>query len=356
MTLSPERARRLRRTGTGVLALSCASLALVNCGGGGGGADPGNDRVGAVGAAGQQIANGATLSATSPLTGEDLDGDAAARPVLAVKVDNSASSAPQVGLGDADLVTEELVEGGITRLAVFYQSRQPQRVGPVRSMRATDIGVVSPLGATLVASGGAAQTVRRVHDSGIKAMVEGAPGFSRASDRTAPYNLFVDMHTLAGKVAAARPAAAYLPFGSTPLPGGTPARGLSARFSPSSTTSFDYADGHYVNTDSNALEGDRFLPATVVVLRVQVGDAGYLDPAGNRVPETKLVGSGPAMVFHGGRMVKGTWSKADLTSRIELTAGQGAGGGADGGALQLPPGRVWLELVPAAGGGVSVTR
>ena len=62
---------------------------------------------------------------------------------------------PQVGLSDADLVTEELVEGGITRLAVSYYQTIPENVGPVRSMRATDIGIVQPLKATLVASGGA---------------------------------------------------------------------------------------------------------------------------------------------------------------------------------------------------------
>ena len=66
--------------------------------------------------------------------------------MLAVKIDNSSSSAPQVGLGDAGMVVEELVEGGMTRLAVFYYNDVPSEVGPVRSMRATDIGIVSPLG------------------------------------------------------------------------------------------------------------------------------------------------------------------------------------------------------------------
>ena len=42
----------------------------------------------------------------------------------------------------------------------------------------------------------------------------------------------------------------------------------------------------------------------MLVLRVEVGDAGYLDPAGNPVPETKLEGTGEAMLFHDGRLVQ----------------------------------------------------
>ena len=64
---------------------------------------------------------------------------------MVTKIDNTDSSAPQIGLGSADMVVEELVEGGLTRLAVFFYSDLPDEVGPVRSMRASDIGIVSPV-------------------------------------------------------------------------------------------------------------------------------------------------------------------------------------------------------------------
>ena len=44
---------------------------------------------------------------------------------MVLKMDNTYASAPQVGLGSADMVVEELVEGGITRLAVIYYSELP---------------------------------------------------------------------------------------------------------------------------------------------------------------------------------------------------------------------------------------
>ncbi len=62
-------------------------------------------------------------------------------------MDNTDASAPQLGLGSADMVVEELVEGGLTRLAAFFYSELPGDVGPVRSMRASDIGIVSPVDA-----------------------------------------------------------------------------------------------------------------------------------------------------------------------------------------------------------------
>ncbi len=137
----------------------------------------------------------------------------------------------------------------------------------------------------------------------------------------------------------------YLPFGpAEDVPQGQPATRLSAVFSPSHTTTWKYERGTYTNLDSFARSGDRFRPDTVLVLRVKVGDAGYRDPAGNPVPETKFVGTGKAMLFHGGRVVRGTWSKK-LDSTISLSTRAGE--------LTVPAGHTWIELVPANGGNVT---
>ena len=84
------------------------------------------------------------------------------------------------------------------------------------------------------------------------------------------------------------------------------------------------------------------------MLRVEVGDAGYTDPAGNPVPETKLEGTGPALLFHDGRLVRGTWSKDDLGSPIQLSTKAGE--------LTVPAGHTWIELVPVDGGDVTFTK
>jgi hypothetical protein len=146
----------------------------------------------------------------------------------------------------------------------------------------------------------------------------------------------------------AKPPKSYLPFGEKGLGTGEPAKGLTATFSPSSSTSFELRSGRYVNTDSNAGAEDQFVADTVLVLRVRVGDAGYLDPAGNPVPETKFTGKGQAMVFHGGKLVRGTWSKSDLKAPIKLSTKAGD--------LTVPAGHTWIELVPAANGNATFTK
>jgi hypothetical protein len=296
----------------------------------------------------QSTAQGLTVAGQWPLTGMPASGRAPKHPVMVVKIDNSSNSSPQIGLSKADLVTEELVEGGSTRLAVFFYQHVPGLVGPVRSMRATDIGIVKPAKAVLVASGGAPPTVARVKAAGITAFTEGATGYRRDNSRQAPYNLFMGLQELAKKVDAKDTVPSYLPFGSaSATPRGTGARGLSAVFSGSHTTTWTYAGGKYTNQNSYAAAGDRFRPDNVLVLRVNVGDAGYLDPAGNPVPETKFTGTGSALLFHGGRVVRGTWSKS-LTSTIKLRTKAGK--------LSVPAGHTWIELVPQNGGNVVINR
>ena len=78
-----------------------------------------------------------------PLTGEDAPGGVIPdRPVAAVKVENTDDARPQAGLDRADIVYEELVEGGITRFIAMYHCDDAPVVGPVRSARTTDPDVL----------------------------------------------------------------------------------------------------------------------------------------------------------------------------------------------------------------------
>lgn len=325
-----------------VAALAAASLLLAGCGGGD---EPG-----------EPAPSEPTASATSeappepaywPLTGLERTGKAPKHPVIVTKVDNTSSSAPQVGLGAADLVVEELVEGGYTRLAAFYYSKVPAEIGPVRSMRASDISIV-PEGATVVTSGAAQVTINRINAAGIPWVTEGASGVYRETSRSAPYNLFARLADISKRLKAEDEPPPYLPWGTkADLPKGAKASTLTADFGAHSTT-WQFQGGEYVNTNSYAAQGDEFPADSVLVMRVKVGDAGYRDPAGYPVPETKFEGKGAALLFHGGRVVKGSWSKDGLTGAIELTTKKGE--------LTVPAGHVWVELVPAVDGNLTFAK
>ena len=116
----------------------------------------------------------------SPLTGLEMSKGRPANPVFVVKVENTSAGAPQYGLDKADMVLEELVEGGLTRLATFFYSSIPSKVGHVRSLRTSDIGIAGPVSGQLVASGGAAGAYNKVENAGITVFSEdaGSPGFS----------------------------------------------------------------------------------------------------------------------------------------------------------------------------------
>ncbi|GAA2151838.1 hypothetical protein GCM10009844_34480 [Nocardioides koreensis] len=337
----------MRRAPLPAAVLIAASLVLAGCGGG----DETTSEDSSP--ASQKVAGGSTLDSTWPLTGLPVSGDQSAsqdHPVLVAKMDNTYSSAPQIGLSKADMVVEELVEGGLTRLAAFYYSQVPGEVGPVRSMRASDIGIVSPVDADVVTSGAAARTIARIKGAGITFFQEGAKGLHRDSGRSAPYNLFADLGEVSSTIKQdeARPDD-YLPWGGDKdMPKGQPAKTIAASFSGGHTTNWSYRDGGYVNENTYAADGDEFPADTVLVLRVQVGDAGYLDPAGNHVPETKFTGSGAALLFHDGRLVKGTWKKGDLKSPLQLSTKAGK--------LTVPAGHTWIELVPSNGGNVTYKK
>jgi hypothetical protein len=334
----------VRRLALSLTALTATGLLLTACGGSSS-SSPAADN------SPQAVESGQSVPQFWPLTGLKVPADKTAeldRPVLVAKMDNTFSSQPQVGLSKADMVVEELVEGGLTRLAAFYYSEIPSNVGPIRSMRASDIDVVSPVHASMVTSGAAFRTIARIKGAHIPFYGEGSPGMYRSSDRAAPYNLFVHLNEIA-KAAKAKPATPpdYLTWGSKKdLPPGIKVTTINAQFSGGHTTEWKFENGSYHNLNSNAPAGDQFPATNVLVLRVREGDAGYLDPAGNHVPETLLTGKGNALLFHNGRMIAANWKKGNAaTSRITLTTKKGQ-------RLRVPAGHTWVELVPVDGGNV----
>lgn len=290
------------------------------------------------------------LVQVSPLTGEVMK-SRPDNPVFVVKIENTEGGAPQHGLNQADMVVEELVEGGLTRLAAFYYSVLPSKVGHVRSMRASDIGIAKPVAGQIVASGGASGTYKKVEKAGIKVWSEdfGAPGFSSDPAKVRPYNRLMDLPLLDKRAKVTDIPGPYLTFtkaGAKASAAATPEKATSASvsFSRSTTTQWAYAGGTYKRTNGHAEK--EFGADTLVVMSVDVGDAGYLDPAGNPVPETKLKGNGKVVILHGGQAVTGTWHKRGSGATISFQA-------KDGSPVTIEPGHVFLELIPKDGGSLS---
>jgi hypothetical protein len=286
--LSRGRTRRLAPSATGMTVVLAVSLAA--CGGDEeSNADP-------EGASPTNTVSAVTLAREWPLTGKELDGDLPDHPVYVVKIDNTQSSAPQVGLDSADMVVEELVEGGLTR--------------------------------------------------------EDATRFYRDASRSAPHNLFVELSKVAAEPEKDwdAPQNPYLPFGDEDdFEGDISVASITAMFSGGHTTRWEYAGGEWQRADSLAERGKDFEPANILLLRVKTRDAGYLDPAGNPVPETVFSGTGGAALVHGDKAVRCVWSKRFLGSSLELRT-------ENGDPVTVPAGHTWIELVPVDGGRVTLGR
>lgn len=264
----------------------------------------------------------------------------ASRFPVAVMVDNSALAAPQYGLSRAELVVEAFVEGGITRYLALYWRNDASRIEPVRSARTPFLYWVLEFDALFAHAGGAssgtvANALQQIRDWGIRdldALGVGADAaFYRDRTRVAPYNLTTSTMALqevaerlglttgAPNVERWRYKADFEGADALPLAG---AIELSYRNQPVpwdlrrwvwDPVSNSYLRFYRGGPDVDALTGAQLRFKNVVVMRVP---AYVADDRGHVLLEQ--VGEGPVQVFLDGRMVEGTWRKADRQSRTRF--------------------------------------
>lgn len=294
-----------------------------------------------------------------PLTGEVTDDDfEVSKPVVALKVDNIGSARPHAGLETADIVYEELVEGGITRFLVIFHCAEADEVGPIRSTRAVDPEILAEYAPVLFGYSGGNEAVRRKVQStdGIVDLAERSNGslYRKMAGRSAPSNLATSTGNLRGASDVKgtpriglvfNPDLAFPSPSPTASPGAPPPPGRRVSFSYSGTNrvlyTFDEASGRYLRfhgeTPHLSVTGDQITATNVVILKVEVAAGTRLDSAGNTSPEIRVVGSGKAFVLRGGHFVEGTWSRPTLADRTEVTAA--------GEPIELLPGNTWIHLL-----------
>lgn len=284
---------------------------------------------------------------TSPLTGLPVKSDGKHKPVSVVKVDNTSHARPQVGLHRSDLVVEELVEGGLTRLAAFYHSDYPKVVGPVRSMRLTDTGIVLPAKGPLFASGAAPVVKRRLERRGVRWRTEGSAGFFRNSSREAPYNLMLNLAKAIKKFDDVKPPKDYLPFADAPLRRGKSVDRFSVSFSSVSTTRWKPKGDGWVRANAPVKAARDFAADNVLVIKARTHNADYVDPGGNPVPVTEFRGEGKALLFADGKVARARWHKDGHKSPLTLRNRRGK-------KMSVPAGHTYIELIPRKRGSVHI--
>jgi len=312
----------------------------------------------------QEIVDKATGKPTPcPLTGELRSGGKGtlARPLIAVKVENTDEAYPLAGLERADVIYEEPVEGSITRFAALFQCRDAGRVGPVRSARTTDPRILvqysdEPI---LSYSGANPKVEIALEDAGVVSLTETSANdaFVRDEARSAPHNLFVSIKKL--YVIAKQSGADFsLPDPVFRFDEEVPApskrrTSASVAFSPSNVVGWAWSKGSWVRQlDGATMRSESGTPIAVdnvVIQEVVVTDSNIVDVAGFPSPDVKLIGKGRAWILRDGRLIVGRWSRPSLG---DVTVFQTKGGDE----IALAPGTTFIQLVPKAGGEVTFAR
>ncbi len=292
----------------------------------------------------------------APFTGLGATSEAAARePAFVVKIgNNNDQSRPQMGLAEADIVYEELIEGLKTRFAAVFQSQVPTEVGPVRSARTTDIELLAGLGTpALVFSGANTPTLVELRDAANRGVFVDAGAlrrldpYFRLGSRSAPYNLWVDMEMI--DFLGSGVPSPIVTYGGLSEGMGSEIGGVEityeASFGRQVSHLWDPAIARWVRVQDGtlhtALRDDtevEIAPANVVVLHV-VYEISPADPAS---PEAQSFNTGPAQVFTQGQVVEGTWSRSLQSPAWDLRS-------TDGDVIALQPGATWFILASADG-------
>lgn len=285
-----------------------------------------------------------------PLTGVAASGAVPQRPALAVKVDNYPQARPQSGLDQADIVFEEPVEGGITRLAAVFQCQSPALVGPIRSARAVDLQILDQLSRPILIHAGGINPVLAMLQNGNliddnvfahASIIKNIPG------RYAPYDTYVSAAAAWGlnpnDTASPTPLFTY----STTTPTGTPVTSIHIPFTGTNNTlwTWDAPSGHwllsYSGSPAKVANGGQIATTNIVVQTVHVTYGPWLENSvGGLEVQSQMTGSGPLTVLRDGIAVTGTWHRAALNDPTTLTA-------SDGSTIALAPGQTWVEIVPS---------
>src|SRR5579859_2261099 len=270
---------------------------------------------------------------------------------LAVMIENQADARPQSGLTTADVVYEALAEGGITRFIAVYLSADAPVVGPVRSLRHYFAFMAADYGADVVHIGASPEGFawRDAMNMGHLDESAGDPGIWRVRSRPAPHNAYTDTAADRGFLEQLGRQQNHqwgpLRFDAQAPRGAEVAEQVTLGFLPWPYRvgyTWDATVGRYLRAMDggahiDAATGDQVAPAIVVIQFADVGEIPN-DPK-LRLDVNLVGGSGELVVFSDGTRRAGTWSKSAPRSASVWQDDQGQ-------PLVIPPGPVWVEVVP----------
>lgn len=292
----------------------------------------------------------------NPLNGQVSDTACCTRP-YAVVFNNVKAAQPLCGAGEADVMIEALVEGGITRfLAIYSDPASAEHVGSVSSARPSLVELARAFQAILVHAGGSQQAYDLISElewPNLDGYRNGRSVFYRDEDRQeAGYSRENAMFTEGGDLAALAAQEGYETTLAEPLDygyrysiyetigEGSSAVSISLRFRKNGKqTSFVY-DGEleayrasqYGQEIADENTGEPITFANVLVLEVETTGE-------EEIVQMELTGHGYGWYASSGRMIPIRWSRESKAEPFSYAA-------LDGTPITFHTGHTYIGLVP----------
>ncbi len=272
-------------------------------------------------------------------------------PVLVVKIDDTRASHPQIGLEDADIIYVEQVEGGLTRLAAVFSSKIPDRIGPVRSARVSDIELLAQYGRVGFAYSGAQSKFRPVlaqaNIENLSAERNSSQIYTTDPARIPPYAMVLRadllMQSISDKgIMLEKSKSMGWSFGAAPKIGKAvsdihlswPASSYDAHWSEKDNRwLLDHA-----GQENLAESGVQLGASTLVIQKVSITPSIYKDKVGGVTPFSATVGSGSGYIARNGKVFAAKWNRASEDAGTSWTA-------VNGEEITFEKGQIWVALV-----------
>ncbi|MGE5041827.1 MAG: DUF3048 domain-containing protein [Candidatus Levyibacteriota bacterium] len=297
---------------------------------------------------------------------------------LGVMIENHEDARPQSGISSSDIVYEAVAEGGITRFLVVFYCQDAGTVGPVRSARTYFVDFISEYGDSPLYAhvGGAnmpgpADALGQIDTYGwslyndLNQFAIGFPTYWRDPDRlghpvATEHTMYSTTQNL-WKIGADRGLTNVDKKGVSWDTDFTPYTfkddAANAERPAAQTVSFDFWKDYtaygvkwvydkVTNTYARFNGGVKHLDkdnntqlstknVVVLFMRENNADDGYENNLHLLYGDK---GTGKAIVFMDGKETQATWSKANRTAHLKITAG--------GQEVKFDRGRIWFEVLP----------
>jgi hypothetical protein len=251
-----------------------------------------------------------------------------------------------VGIDKADLIYIEQVEGGLVRLAAIFSTEIPEKIGPVRSARISDIDLLAQFGKVAFFYSGAQSkflpVIKAANLFDLGAQHESSKLYTRDASRSAPYDMLINGTELKNRISGLDVATASnieWRFGKLSNKGNAissvkvrwPAANYSAKWNGKSWDLF-----HNGNPDLTS-NGVQISPSTFVIQNVVITDSEYKDKLGGVTPFSATIGEGNGWVLRNGFAIKAKWNRPDAQSGTSWSD-------LDGNEIKFAAGQVWIAL------------